>query len=172
MDDIDEPSSMDAAKESETKDRSKRKRVQASGAHDPGVGTSRGIVQPRASGNNGTPPHEHTTALRSSSASDLLDSTISQGHGDEISRPSTPPVQPTSTNPQTQISDRKATAKEGFGVASRFAQTLLKKVPACVESNPVKMAFSIANVIIEIKEVLRRARPSNPSPPKRVDGCR
>jgi hypothetical protein len=51
--------------------------------------------------------------------------------------------------------DWKATVKEGLGVAARFAQTLLKKLPDCVDSNPVKMAFSIAKVIIEIKDVCR-----------------
>jgi len=30
---------------------------------------------------------------------------------------------------------------------------LLKKVPGCVTTNPVQMAFSIAKVIIEIKDV-------------------
>ena len=46
-----------------------------------------------------------------------------------------------------------AITKESLGLASRFAQTLLKKVPACVDANPVKVAFSIAKVIIEIKDV-------------------
>ena len=45
------------------------------------------------------------------------------------------------------------TTKDRLGLASRFAQTLLKKVPACVDTNPVKVAFSIAKVIIEIKAV-------------------
>ena len=30
---------------------------------------------------------------------------------------------------------------------------LLKKVPDCVDTNPVKVAFSIAKVTIEIKDV-------------------
>ena len=51
------------------------------------------------------------------------------------------------------ISDWKATAKEGLGVASRFTQTLLKQVPECVDMNPVKVAFAIAKVIIDIKDV-------------------
>ena len=42
---------------------------------------------------------------------------------------------------------------EGFKVAGRFAQTLIKKVPECVTTNPVQMAFSIAKVIIEMKDV-------------------
>ena len=38
-------------------------------------------------------------------------------------------------------------------MASRFTQTLLKQLPPCIDTNPVKMAFSIAKVIIEIKDV-------------------
>jgi len=38
-------------------------------------------------------------------------------------------------------------------VAGRFMEMLLKKVPGCVTMNPVQMAFSIAKVIIEIKDV-------------------
>ena len=41
-------------------------------------------------------------------------------------------------------------------VAGRFAQTLIKKVPGCVSTNPVQMAFSIAKVIIEMKDVCCR----------------
>ena len=52
-----------------------------------------------------------------------------------------------------QVSDWKAITKDGLGVASRFLQTLLKRVPECVDTNPVKVAFSIAKVIIEIKDV-------------------
>jgi len=48
------------------------------------------------------------------------------------------------------------TVVEGLGVASRFAQTLLKKVADCVDTNPVKVAFSIAKAIIQIKDVGRR----------------
>ena len=54
-------------------------------------------------------------------------------------------------NSQMQVSDWKATAKESLGVASRFAQTLLKNMP--VDTNPIKMAFSIAKAIIDIKDV-------------------
>jgi hypothetical protein len=46
-------------------------------------------------------------------------------------------------------------AKEDLGVAWRFTQTLLMKVPACIDTNPVKMAFSIARAILEIKNVGR-----------------
>jgi len=84
-----------------------------------------------------------------------IDLGYTEGHDGETSRASTPTAQPASTNPETQVSDWKATASESLGVASRFAQTLLKKVPDCVSTNPVKMAFSIAKVIIEIKDVGR-----------------
>ena len=60
------------------------------------------------------------------------------------------------TNSQPSVSDWKATANEGLGVGSRFTQTLLKKLPSCVDTNPVKMAFSIAKAIIEIKDVGHR----------------
>ena len=56
-------------------------------------------------------------------------------------------------NSQMQASDWKANTKDRLGVTSRFMQTLLKKLPACVDTNPVKVAFSIAKVIIEIKDV-------------------
>ena len=51
------------------------------------------------------------------------------------------------------VSNQKANVIEGFKVAGRFAQTLIKKVPECVTTNPVQMAFSIAKVIIEMKDV-------------------
>ena len=38
-------------------------------------------------------------------------------------------------------------------MGSRFLKTLLKKVPECVDTNPVKVAFSIAKVIIDINDV-------------------
>ena len=43
--------------------------------------------------------------------------------------------------------------QDHLGLTSRFVQTLLKKVPDCVDTNPVKVAFSIAKVIIEINYV-------------------
>ncbi|PPQ85244.1 hypothetical protein CVT25_010017 [Psilocybe cyanescens] len=42
--------------------------------------------------------------------------------------------------------------KEGLGIAGRFVQTLLKKLPGCIDGNPVKMAFSIVKTIIEVKD--------------------
>ena len=60
---------------------------------------------------------------------------------------------PVTKNSHAQVSDWKANTKESLNVAARFVQTLIKKVPECVDPNPVKMAFSIAKVIIEIKDV-------------------
>jgi hypothetical protein len=45
-----------------------------------------------------------------------------------------------------------------IGAASRFAQTLLKKLSDCINGDHVKMAFSIAKAIIEINHVGRRLR--------------
>ena len=52
-----------------------------------------------------------------------------------------------------QVTDRMAVTKDRVGVASRFAQTLLKRLPNCIDTNPVKVAFSVAKMIIEIKDV-------------------
>lgn len=40
-----------------------------------------------------------------------------------------------------------------LGVALRFAQILLKKLPGFVDTNPVKVALSIIKAIIKIKDV-------------------
>ena len=56
-------------------------------------------------------------------------------------------------DPNAPVSNWKANTIEGGKVAWRFAQTLIKKVPECVTTNPVQMAFSIAKVLIEMKDV-------------------
>ena len=56
-------------------------------------------------------------------------------------------------NSQSQVSDWGAITKGRPVVASWYTQTLLKKLPSCVDTNPVTMAFSIAKVIIEMKDV-------------------
>jgi hypothetical protein len=94
-------------------------------------------------------------AIQSSYLRDLPRTRL-EGPGGKTGRTSTPTSQPASTNPQMPVSDWKATAKEGLGVASRFTQTLLKRVPECVDVNPVKVAFAIAKVIIDIKDVSGR----------------
>jgi len=46
-----------------------------------------------------------------------------------------------------------STAKDILGVASSFTQMLLKKAPDAVDGNPVKIAFGIAKIILQIKDV-------------------
>ena len=46
-----------------------------------------------------------------------------------------------------------STTKEGLKVTGRFIQTLMTKLPEIVDGNPVKMALSLAKVVIEIKKV-------------------
>ena len=46
-----------------------------------------------------------------------------------------------------------STAKDVLGVASSFAQLLLKKAPDVVDGNPVKITFGIAKIILQIKDV-------------------
>ena len=58
--------------------------------------------------------------------------------------------------PNAPVSNWKENTIEGGKVAWRLAQTLIKKVPECVTTNPVQMAFSIAKVIIKMKDVGRR----------------
>ncbi len=72
-------------------------------------------------------------------------------------------------NPQTQITletqagdfeaqgaDWRNAALENLNIAGRFAQTILKKLPDCVNSNPVKVALSVVKTIIDIKNVSSR----------------
>ena len=72
---------------------------------------------------------------------------------DNCERNLTPTPIAGSVSTNSQVLDRKATTKESFNVTVRFVQTLLKRVPECFDANPVKMAFSIAKVIIEMKDV-------------------
>ena len=50
-----------------------------------------------------------------------------------------------------------STTKENLKVAGRFIQTLMTKLPEIVDTNPAKMALSLAKLIIEIKKVRRRS---------------
>ena len=43
--------------------------------------------------------------------------------------------------------------KDTLGVAGRFAKTLLQKLPDVVDTNPVKVALSVAKVVLEAKDV-------------------
>jgi len=59
----------------------------------------------------------------------------------------------TATKQETPKSAHLSTAKDILGAASSFTQMLLKKVPDVVGANPVKVAFGIAKIILQIKEV-------------------
>ena len=50
-----------------------------------------------------------------------------------------------------------STTKENLKLAGRFIQTLMTKLPEIVDTNPAKMALSLAKVIIEIKKVRHRS---------------
>ena len=52
-----------------------------------------------------------------------------------------------------------STTKENLKVAGRFIQTLMTKLPEIVDTNPAKMALSLAKVIIEIKKVRHHSLP-------------
>ena len=46
-----------------------------------------------------------------------------------------------------------STTKENLKITGRFIQTLMTKLPEIVDTNPAKMALSLAKVIIEVKKV-------------------
>ena len=66
-------------------------------------------------------------------------------------------TRPTSLEAPTANADNNTStldvAKDYLGVTGTFLQTILKKVPDVVDGNPVKMFFSLAKVIVELKEV-------------------
>ena len=67
------------------------------------------------------------------------------------------PITPTDV---TKTADSPApsalkSAKVIGAVAWRFTQTLLKRIPDVVDENPVKVAFGIAKLILELSEVRR-----------------
>lgn len=55
--------------------------------------------------------------------------------------------------PEGRIPGPSSGAKKYLGMAMSFVQMVLKKVPDVVDENPIKMAFSIARAIIDIKDV-------------------
>ncbi|CAA7260761.1 unnamed protein product [Cyclocybe aegerita] len=131
----------------------------APGAREPAPSNQAENAEPPVSGSNNAQDQDHTASLLSarppsSNTPVLPGSSMDQGYDGETTHPSTATAQPTLTNPEMLAPDWKETTKERLGVASRFTQTLLKKVASCVESNPVKVAFSIAKVIIEIKDAI------------------
>ena len=46
-------------------------------------------------------------------------------------------------------------AKDYLNVSKSFSVTLLKRVPEIVDGDPVKVAFNLAKLILDLKEVSR-----------------
>ena len=65
-------------------------------------------------------------------------------------------VPETATNPTEPTRSTLETAKDYIGVGWSLAQMLLKKTPDAVDTNPVKMAFGLAKIILQLKDVRRQ----------------
>ena len=52
-------------------------------------------------------------------------------------------------------SGRIAAAIDALDVTGHFLAMVLKKLPDAIDSNPVKVAFSLAKIVLELKEVSR-----------------
>lgn len=60
-----------------------------------------------------------------------------------------PPIAEAS-QPAANLGDR---VKDGLEVAWSFTQLLLKKAPIVIDTNPVKVAFGVAQIALELKKV-------------------
>ena len=65
-------------------------------------------------------------------------------------------VPKTATNPTEPTLSTLETAKDYIGVGWSLTQMLLKKAPDAVDINPVKIAFGLAKIILQLKEVRRQ----------------
>ena len=100
----------------------------------------------------GVPPFKVRLQYDQSSHLRIDFGTHLEEHGPNTNLTSTRTEEPASTH--SQMPDRAT--KQDIGVASRFAQMLLKKLPDYFDSpNPVKVALTIVKAIIEIKDVGR-----------------
>ena len=62
---------------------------------------------------------------------------------------------PAHQSPADESAQPPSTIKDALKVSLNFTATLLKRLPEIVDGNPVKMALSLAKMIVEIKEVGR-----------------
>jgi len=94
-----------------------------------------------------TQPQPHGTSIATSifPSCTFTPCNSSQGTIDSFSE--------TPTEQEIPKSAYLSTAKDILGVASSFTQMLLKKAPDAVDGNPVKIAFGIAKIILQIKDV-------------------
>jgi hypothetical protein len=58
-----------------------------------------------------------------------------------------------STNTPIPPQDLTDRIKDGSAVIWSFTQLLLKKAPIAVDTNPIKIAFGLAQIAVELKKV-------------------
>ncbi|TFK18165.1 hypothetical protein FA15DRAFT_628203, partial [Coprinopsis marcescibilis] len=93
-----------------------------------------------------------TSSYRDSATPQLSVTPASAAHNDASTR--TSPASPAIPKAGPTAPERSAVT-DTVKVAFNFTQTLMKKVPDLVDANPVKMAFGLAKVVIEIKDAVR-----------------
>ena len=74
----------------------------------------------------------------------------------QVSQEGVGTVPETATNPAEPTASTLEKAKDYIRVGWSLAQMLLKNIPDVVDTNPVKIAFSLAKVILQLKEVRRQ----------------
>ena len=62
----------------------------------------------------------------------------------------------TTQDPEKPTPSTMEKAMDYLGVAGSFATMLMKRIPDFIDSNPVAMAFGLANAVIEITGVSAR----------------
>ncbi|KAF5328654.1 hypothetical protein D9619_011670 [Psilocybe cf. subviscida] len=88
-------------------------------------------------------PISSITEVVSAACSEIADSGLVEATPESLA-----PLQSVSKLPKSE----PGPLKQGIGVTGRFAQTLLKRLPELIEPNPVKLAFSISKVILQMKD--------------------
>ena len=71
----------------------------------------------------------------------------------EVSQEAVGTVPETATNAAEPTRSTLKTAKDYIGVGWSLVQMLLKKTPDAVDINPVKIAFGLAKIVLQLKEV-------------------
>ena len=74
----------------------------------------------------------------------------------QVSQEAVGTVPETATNPAELTRSTLETAKDYVGVGWSLAQMLLKKMPDVVDTNPIKIAFGLAKISLQLKEVRRQ----------------
>ena len=74
----------------------------------------------------------------------------------EVSQGAVGTVPETVNDPPNPTRSTLETAKDYIGVGWSLAQMLLNKAPEAVDTNPVKMAFGLAKIVLQLKDVRRQ----------------